>query len=106
MKKITFCLMTACLSLMFHPLDSSAATIGETSSLVSSKHTEATEAKVLLLRLNEINAMDKSTLNPSEKKSLRIEVRSIQHKLNAIGGGIYISVGALIIIILLLIILF
>ncbi|MCX6300735.1 MAG: hypothetical protein NTW82_00995 [Bacteroidia bacterium] len=46
-----------------------------------------------------------SILKSSEKKNLRKEVRSINHKLKAIGGGVYISAGAAIIIILLLIIL-
>jgi hypothetical protein len=46
-----------------------------------------------------------SKLKSSEKKSLRKEVRSINHKLNAIGGGVYISAGAAILILVLLIIL-
>lgn len=62
------------------------------------------EAKVWLSRLDEINAMDKSTLNRSEKRSLRKEVRVIEKNLNG-SGGVYLSVGAIIIIILLLIIL-
>ncbi len=105
MKKIAFCLMVACLSLTFYPLQSNAATIAASSSLVVPKPVESAEAKALLLRLDEINAMDKSNLKPSEKKNLRIEVRSIKHQLTEMGGGIYISVGALIIIVLLLIIL-
>jgi hypothetical protein len=63
------------------------------------------EAKALTLRLDEINAMDKSELKASEKKNLRKEVRSINHNLKTIGGGVYLSVGAVIIIVLLLIIL-
>jgi len=49
--------------------------------------------------------MDMSKLKSSEKKDLRKEVRSINHKLKTISGGVYISAGAAIIIILLLIIL-
>jgi len=64
---------------------------------------EAKEVNNLLLRLNEINALDKSELNSSEKKALRKEVKSIKKALNS--GGVYISVGAIIIIILLLILL-
>jgi hypothetical protein len=66
---------------------------------------ESAEAKALTLRLDEINAMDKSELKASEKKNLRKEVRSINHNLKTIGGGVYLSVGAVIIIVLLLIIL-
>jgi hypothetical protein len=46
-----------------------------------------------------------STLKSSEKKNLRKEVRSINHKLKAISGGVYISAGAAIIILLLIILL-
>jgi hypothetical protein len=105
MKRIALCLMIAFLSLTFSPLLSNALNTGASSSVVASKPEESAEAKALLLRLNEINAMDKSNLKPSEKKILRKEVRSIKHQLKAIGGGVYLSVGAIIIIIILLIIL-
>lgn len=62
-------------------------------------------ANSLIGRLNEINAMDKSELNSSEKKQLRKEVRAIKSSLNQLGEGVYLSVGALIIILLLLILL-
>jgi hypothetical protein len=55
-------------------------------------------------RLEEIRAIDKSTLTRDEKKVLRIEVKHL--KTQAQSDGIYISVGAAIIIVLLLIILF
>lgn len=61
---------------------------------------------ILVTRLDEINAMDKSKLSRSEKNALRKEVRSIDKKLHNDYGGIYISVGAAILIIFLLIILF
>jgi hypothetical protein len=105
MKKIVLCLMLTCLSLTFMPLQSSAATIAEPSSLAAPKTAEAVEAKTLLLRLDEINATDMSKLKSSEKKDLRKEVRSINHRLKDISGGVYISAGAAILIILLLIIL-
>jgi hypothetical protein len=49
--------------------------------------------------------MNKSELKSAEKKSLRKEVKSINHRLREIGGGVYISVGALILIVILLVIL-
>ena len=101
MKKIVLCLMATFLSLTFLPLQSNAATTAAPSSLVNSK---PAEAKTLVLRLNEINAMDKSKLKSSDKKNLRKEVKSINHKLREIGGGVYISAGALILILVLLII--
>lgn len=54
-------------------------------------------------RVEEIRAMDKSTLSRAEKKELRKELKEMKKKANAIGGGVYLSVGAIIIIILLLI---
>jgi hypothetical protein len=105
MKKIVLCLMVACLSLTFIPLQASAATIAEPSSLVDPKPAEAAEAKTLLLRLDEIKATDMSKLKSSEKKDLRKEVRSINHKLKTIGGGVYISAGAVILLIILLVVL-
>ena len=105
MKKIVFCLMVACLSMTFLPLQSNAATTAEPSSAVDPKPAESAEAETLLLRLDEIKATDMSELKASEKKNLRKEVRSINHRLKAISGGVYISAGAAIIILLLLIIL-
>jgi hypothetical protein len=49
--------------------------------------------------------MDKANMKSSEKKSMRKEVKSINHKLREIGGGVYISAGGLILILILLIIL-
>jgi hypothetical protein len=105
MKKTVFCLLASCLLLTFLPLQSNAATTVEPSSLVATKPAESTEAKTLELRLNEIKAMDKSSLAPSDKKNLRKEVKSINHKLRSISGGVYLSVGAVLLIALLLIIL-
>jgi hypothetical protein len=105
MKKFTMCLMLTCLSLTFIPLQLNAANPNEPSSLVvPPKPAESTESKTLELRLNEIKAMDKSNMNSAEKKSLRKEVKSINHKLHD-GGGIYLSVGAAILIVVLLIVL-
>ena len=63
------------------------------------------EVQVLLNRLNEIKAMDKSELKSSEKKVLRKEVRAINAELRSTGNGVYLSIGAIIIVILLLILL-
>ena len=63
------------------------------------------KVKVLEVRLNEINKMDKSNLTTSDKRELRKEVRSIKKQMSELGGGVYISVAAIIIILLLLIIL-
>ncbi len=60
-------------------------------------------------RISEIKAMDKSNLSSAERKELRVELRDMRKEARAIsssdgmGGGVYLSVGAIIIIILLLI---
>ena len=69
------------------------------------KPMEKDKAAAYLVRLNEINAMDKSTLSHADKKALRKEVRNIKRELASSNGGVYLSVGAIIIIILLLILL-
>jgi hypothetical protein len=63
---------------------------------------QAEQAHIMQLRLDEINAMDKSGLTAAEKKALRKEVKAIK---KVADGGVYISLGAIIIILLLLIIL-
>ncbi len=63
------------------------------------------EIQVMLNRLEEIKDMDKSELERSEKKALRKEVRAINAEIRSTGNGIYISVGAIIIILLLIILL-
>ena len=90
--------MMICLSLTFQSIITHAAE-ADTKVAVS----KSIETKKLLNRLNEINLLDKSNLKTSEKKQLREEVLAI--KSNFGPGGVYISVGGLIIIILLLIIL-
>jgi hypothetical protein len=110
MKKIILVLMATCLSLTLVPVQSFASTTKEPSSLVVTKPVESTEsaeaakAEALILRLDEIKAMDASTMKASEKKELRKEVRSIKRELKDISGGVYISAGALILILILLII--
>ncbi len=68
---------------------------------------ETPEQKVERLhkRIEEINAMDRSKMSRAEKKALKKEVRQIREEAKALSGGVYISVGALLIIILLIILL-
>lgn len=62
------------------------------------------EITVMLNRLEEIKDMDKSLLTRMEKKDLRIEVREIKKEVRSSGNGLYISAGAIIIILLILLI--
>lgn len=68
--------------------------------ILAEKPTE--EVQAMIDRLNEIKAMDMSSLTKDDKRELRKEVRAIKQEMKAT-TGVYISIGALIIIILLLI---
>jgi hypothetical protein len=98
-------MMVTVLSVSFIPAKLNANPIVTSTSVAASNASDAKEANALIARLNEIKSMDMSKLSFSEKRSLRKEVRTIKVRLADIGGGVYISVGALILIIILLIIL-
>ncbi len=77
---------------------------GATRKVTTETPESAARAKILLNRLEEIKALDKSKLTSAEKKQLRNEVKSSKKELDELGGGVYISVGAIILILVLLII--
>lgn len=104
MKKVTFYLMMMVLSLTVIPTAIFAAEKNPITVTANAKEVPE-NVKTLLSRLDEIKAMDKSSLKSSDKKALRKEVRAIKAELKSTGRGVYFSVGAIIIIILLLIIL-
>ncbi len=56
-------------------------------------------------RINAIKAMDKASMTAAERKELRKEVRTIESELKLNSGGVYVSVGVLLLIIILLIVL-
>ena len=60
------------------------------------------EIQHMVNRVEEIRKMDYTALSKQERKNLKQELRAIKHEFKAI-QGIYFSIGALIIIILLLI---
>lgn len=66
---------------------------------------EEAQASVWLARLDEIQAMDKSLMTRSARKELRQEVRTLKANLKAVSGGVYLSVGAIILVVLLLVLL-
>ena len=62
------------------------------------------EASRLFNRLEEIKTMDATNMSRKEKRELKREVKAINNKLETKdSGGLYISVGAAILIVLLLI---
>jgi len=116
MKKLTFGLMTAFMLFLFFPNQMNAETKTSKKTTTTIVALKTDEINTMIVRLKEIKAMDFSTMKPVERKELRKEVRSIRSQLKEnsnstyaattnSGHGLYISLGAAIIIALLLIIL-
>lgn len=63
-------------------------------------------AKLLLIRLDEINATDKSHLTTSQTKSLRKELRRIKGELKELHKATYMPVGKLVSLLLVPVIIF
>ncbi|MDZ4682867.1 MAG: hypothetical protein SH848_10050 [Saprospiraceae bacterium] len=106
MKKLTPYAMAAFLMLSVFPMQLSAMSGTDPVATTSTTPVESAEVRVLTARLTEIKEMDRSNMNTSEKKALRKEVRSIKKELKQqASGGVYISVGALLVVILLLVLL-
>ena len=57
----------------------------------------------IVKRVTEIQNMDKTNLTATDKKVLRNELKGLKSKADGLGKGVYLSVGAIIIVILLLI---
>jgi Skp family chaperone for outer membrane proteins len=104
MKKLSLYAMLLLVSLSSVSSPLHAAEKNPTTITSTSKDAKA-EVDKLVTRLETIRAMDKSTLDRSEKRVLRKEVRAIKSELKDKRHGVYVSVGAFIIIILLLVIL-
>ncbi len=102
MRKLIFYTMTICLLFTFNMNEVKAINSKPASVIVADKPTQSEEVQVMLDRLQEIKAMDLSAMTTVQKKELRKEVRAIKQEVRAT-QGIYLSIGAILIIILLLI---
>jgi len=87
-----------------------ATTASANTSDLKSKEPVATENKLsaeevnrLLNRVEEIRKMDKSTMTTSEKRELRKEIKDIKKNVRRHGEVIYISGGAILLVVLILI---
>jgi predicted PurR-regulated permease PerM len=98
MKKIALYLITICFVLPTFNVQANSLPAN-----ISSTHAE--QAEKLQTRLTNINRLTKTNLNAKDKKQLRVEVINIQKQLKQLDGGLYLSVGTIIIILLLLILL-
>lgn len=66
--------------------------------------THAEQAAVMLQRLETIKEMNVESMSTGEKAELKNEVKAIHKNLKALDGGIYLSVGAIIVILLIILI--
>jgi hypothetical protein len=106
MKKLAICLMMTCLSFTLLPLQSNAATTDKPASPVATKPpepVESAEINALLKRVDQFSSTNDSKLIPKEKKNSQIEVRTNERHRN--GGVVYVSVGAVILIVILVLVL-
>lgn len=113
MKKLTLVILSAIGFILFVPSVIKAETENTPVAVVATAPVASTDAGVLVARVEAIRAMDFSTLNASEKKELRKELRTIKTDLKKSNkrdvvvshsnGGLYLSIGAILLIILLLI---
>jgi hypothetical protein len=104
MKKIAYSLSLLMLFLSFVP-----SAISKEKEPEPNKKTLSPEDQARLDQLEnrflEIKAMDFSSMKKSERKEVRKELREINKESKGLGGGVYISTGAIIIILLLILIL-
>tara|TARA_R110002072_G_scaffold216077_1_gene373230 strand:+ start:181792 stop:182253 length:462 start_codon:yes stop_codon:yes gene_type:complete len=82
-----------------------APAIDENSKKEKTELTEAQKERLAEIeaRVDEIKAMDFSAMSKDEKKDVRMELKDMKEEAKRAGGGVYISVGAIIIILLILI---
>ncbi|MCH7401655.1 hypothetical protein ACFOUP_14500 [Belliella kenyensis] len=100
-------LKIAFVTLLFLGLNTSVSLAKEKSALKTEEI--SAEDKIRLeeieSRVNEIKAMDFTGLTKEERKEVRSELRELKKEAQNRGNGLYISTGALIVILILLIIL-
>ena len=77
---------------------------GTVESTTPIEKTDALQAQRLTNRLEEIKSMDTRNMTRAEKRAIRNEIRTIKKSQDS-GGGVYLSLGAIILIVILLIIL-
>lgn len=90
------------IALLMLGLSSPAAIAKDKPAAVADPQTELRISQIES-RVQEIKAMDKSHLTSAERKALRSELKDLKKEARAFtSGGVYLSVGAIIIIILVL----
>lgn len=114
MKKTVLSIMAVFVIIFCFPNTAKAETEKTPVAVVATSTVAIVDASVLTARVEAIKAMDFSALNASERKELRKELRTIKTDLKKSNthdeyathgnGGIYLSVGAIILIVVLLLV--
>ncbi|RPA67041.1 hypothetical protein EF405_18095 [Cyclobacteriaceae bacterium YHN15] len=102
MKKLRYFLSVMILFFAISPSASAKNPTKEKQELTDAEQNRLDEIEK---RVEEIKALDFSDLNKEEKRDVKMELKEMKKEARALGGGVYISVGAIIIILLLLILL-
>ena len=97
MKKQIYLLLTAVL------LASSSVMANDVKSKPALTENQIARVSEITRRVEEIKNMDKSDLSRTERKALRNELLEMKKEVNATNGCVFLSVGAIIIILLILI---
>ncbi len=105
MKKILNLGLAIALSIAAIPVSAGVSVSAQPNPAKQTEKTERAMAKTLMVRLFQIKNLDKSHLSSGQKATLRMEVQGIHRSLKDLGGGVYISAGAVIVILIILIIL-
>ena len=98
-QKLKIALIAVCLAFA---LSANASNDVPASEPKTSNKNEDTRSGQMLQRLQEIKSMDKSELTRLEKNDLCKEVLNIKKERKAMSGGVYLSVGAILIVVLVL----
>lgn len=100
MKKLAYFLSVMFLFTAFAPAAMAKSPTKEKAELTVEEQTRLDEIET---RVAEIQSMDFRDLNSEERKEVRNELKELKKEARAVGGGVYLSVGAIIIILLILI---
>ena len=104
MKKLLFSAMTIGMLSFFSPLQAKEISSRNPEPTVTEKKMDAKEVEAMIKRIDEIKAMDFKALSTDEKKALKKELKGMKQDLKVV-TGVYLSTGAIILVLILLLIL-
>lgn len=102
MKKIAYLLSFMFLFLAYAPVATAGETKKEKPELTAEQQVRLDEINN---RVEEIKAMDFADMSKAERNEVKSELKEMRAEAKSLGNGVYISVGAIIIILLIIILL-